>query len=91
MSRRTVSFLVLSFVSLTVAFSVTTGDTRIHKDIEFADVDGHSLKLDFYLPSAKNPPLVVWIHGRGWQTGNKELCPVKWLTEHGYAVRSISY
>ncbi|WP_206028548.1 serine hydrolase [Thalassoroseus pseudoceratinae] len=64
---------------------------RIHKDLEFATVDGHHLKLDLYLPDAENPPLVVWIHGGGWRAGSKEKCYVNWLPEHGYAVASISY
>lgn len=64
----------------------------IHKDIEFANVDGHSLKLDLYLPvDSKNAPLVVWIHGGGWKAGSKSNCPISWLTDDGYAVASISY
>ena len=36
----------------------------IRKDIEFANVDGHSLKLDLYLPvETKNAPRVGWSHG----------------------------
>ena len=62
------------------------------KDIEFAKIKDHSLKLDLYLPEkAKESALVVWIHGGGWQKGSKNDCKVKWLTEHGYSVASISY
>lgn len=78
---------------LVVASSnVKAESPTIRKDIEFANVDGHSLKLDLYLPSeAKQPPLVVWIHGGGWKAGSKSNCPVSWLTDDGYAVASISY
>lgn len=63
-----------------------------HKNLEFAEVDGHSLKLDLYLPAeTKNPPLVVFIHGGGWRAGSKDRCPVTWLADHGFAVASISY
>ncbi|MED6300446.1 MAG: alpha/beta hydrolase [Verrucomicrobiota bacterium] len=62
------------------------------KDIEFAKIKDHSLKLDLYLPEkAKESALVVWIHGGGWQKGSKNDCKVKWLNEHGYSVASISY
>ena len=62
------------------------------KDIEFAKIKDHSLKLNLYLPEkAKESALVVWIHGGGWQKGSKNNCKVKWLTEHGYSVASISY
>ncbi len=43
-------------------------------DIEYARAGDVSLKLDLYLPktpSATPRPCVVWIHGGGWQSGNK--------------------
>lgn len=85
--------VVLALVLLSASWCVTllAADSEIHKDIEFASVDGHSLKLDLYLPTAANPPLVVWIHGGGWHAGSKENCPMTWLNDHGYAVASISY
>jgi len=65
---------------------------KILKDIEFAKVNGQSLKLDLYLPAKpKNAALVIWIHGGGWRKGTKEKCFITWLPEHGYAVASISY
>ena len=65
---------------------------RIHKDVEFANVDGHSLELDLYMPAgADSSRLVVWIHGGGWRGGSKERCSVTWLAEHSYTVASISY
>lgn len=64
---------------------------RITKDLEFANVDGHRLRLDLYQPETGKGPLVVWIHGGGWQGGSKNSCPIQWLTEHGYSVASISY
>ena len=67
-------------------------ESKTVKDLEFANVNGQSLKLDLYLPqSVENPPLVVWIHGGGWRAGSKEKCGIKWMAEHGYAVASISY
>jgi len=45
------------------------------RDLAYADTDDPRQRLDLYLP--KNPasdgplPLVIWIHGGGWQGGNK--------------------
>jgi len=62
------------------------------KDIEFAVVQGQSLKLDLYLPDKpKGSGLVVWIHGGGWHKGSKDKCFITWLPQHGYTVASISY
>ena len=65
---------------------------EIIKDIEFAKIGNHSLKLDLHFPTnKKGAPLVVWIHGGGWYKGSKNDCKVDWLTKHGYSVASISY
>ncbi|MEZ6122319.1 MAG: alpha/beta hydrolase [Planctomycetaceae bacterium] len=78
--------------------NVLAGVTE-HADVAFADVDGHTLLLDLFVPDADGdsegqkikPPLLVWIHGGGWRSGNRKNAPLKPLTEHGYAVASISY
>ena len=65
---------------------------KVIKDLEFAVVDGHSLKLDLYQPhQAEGSRLLVWIHGGGWRKGSKEKCLLRWLPKHGYTVASISY
>lgn len=67
---------------------------KVLKDLAYVP-GGHALqKLDLYLPgqAAEHPlPLVVWIHGGGWQAGSKEGCPVRPLVGKGYAVASINY
>jgi acetyl esterase/lipase len=62
-------------------------------DLVYATVDDHPLTLDLYLPpDTEAPPLVVYIHGGGWETGSKEagqmLAP---LTRSGFALASINY
>lgn len=61
------------------------------RDIEFARVGEHSLKLDLYLPEASNPPLVVWVHGGAWRAGSKEKMQIPGLIEHGFAIASVGY
>lgn len=66
-----------------------------HRNIEFATVEGTSLKLDLYLPESSDiaPPLMVWIHGGGWKNGDKaNVNPaILRLSGEGYAVASINY
>jgi len=65
---------------------------KVERDLVFAEVDGRELTLDLYLPSVKDKaPLVVWIHGGGWRQGSKKKVPIQEITEHGFALASISY
>jgi acetyl esterase/lipase len=46
----------------------------VETDIEYAKAGDISLKLDVYKPKAaseKPRPCIVWIHGGGWQNGDK--------------------
>lgn len=82
--------IIAAVASLMAAHADEPG--KVVKDIEFALVDGHSLKLDLYQPSKpEGSALLVWIHGGGWRKGTREKCFLKWLPKHGYTVASISY
>jgi acetyl esterase/lipase len=51
-------------------------------------------KLDLFVPTeAKTQPVpvLVYIHGGGWVSGNRDRVPLLGLTWSGYAVASISY
>jgi acetyl esterase/lipase len=53
-------------------------------------------KLDLYLPASGNGPfpLIVWVHGGGWRTGDKVLDAAAFqrrLLSSGYALASIGY
>ncbi|PQO27726.1 alpha/beta hydrolase [Blastopirellula marina] len=82
---------LLLFLLTNLLPSAQAAEPRVTKDLEYANVDGQSLKLDLYRPEADGGPLVVWIHGGGWQGGSKNSCPIQWLTEQGFSVASISY
>jgi len=46
----------------------------VETDIEYAKAGDISLQLDVYKPKAESTkarPVIVWIHGGGWQNGNK--------------------
>ena len=63
------------------------------KDVVFAKTKAKDLKMDIYLPSGNkvNRPALMWIHGGGWKRGDRSNCSLKWLTQHGFVVASISY
>jgi acetyl esterase/lipase len=77
---------------------------EMFRDVTYETILGYRpLKLDLYLPSAKLPaqplPLVVWVHGGGWEQGNPR---VDWtygdwtqvlarLSARGYVVAGVTY
>ncbi len=75
------------------AAALPAGVKRV-ADLEYSAPPSGTLRLDLYLPdaaAAKPWPVVVWIHGGGWNKGSKDNCPLTWLAADGYAVASISY
>ncbi len=86
-------FVVVFGLQFVLAQSMPArADLRIETGIEYANVDGQSLKLDLYHAATADPaPVVVWIHGGAWIQGNRAPCPIAYLTDHGYTVASISY
>jgi acetyl esterase/lipase len=56
--------------------------------------NGHQRqKLDLFVPKTDDGPLplIVWIHGGGWQGGSKDACPMAIYVTRGYVVASINY
>jgi acetyl esterase/lipase len=65
------------------------------QDVEYFNVDGHSLKLDLFVPrQPKGPvPALVFIHGGGWVKGDrKDYLPYNVeFAKKGYVTATISY
>ena len=65
---------------------------KVFRDLAYV-ANGHPRqKLDLYLPKdATNAPLIVWVHGGAWKSGDKDRTPAQIFVEEGYAVASINY
>ena len=67
------------------------------KNVVYAEVGSRALKIDLFLPAndADKPatprPIVLWIHGGGWEGGSKERAPGTELLRRGYVVASVEY
>ncbi|HKS35778.1 MAG TPA: alpha/beta hydrolase [Verrucomicrobiae bacterium] len=91
MSRRVFAALVLSILPL-LSRGADSPQPRIIRDIEYARVGEHALKLDLHLPIEKSrSPLIVWIHGGAWRSGTKKDMPLGKLVKDGYAIASVDY
>jgi acetyl esterase/lipase len=65
------------------------------KDVEYKNVNGKSLQIDFYRPknTTETLPLLVFIHGGSWKSGNRSdyLVYLTSFAEKGYMTATISY
>lgn len=84
--------IALGFVAS--AFAQTSG-VKSHRDLVYVEGGHERHKLDIYLPGKSDGPLplLIWVHGGGWQNGSKDGCPPLrgGYIERGYAVASINY
>lgn len=63
-------------------------------DIPYVPQGDESQSLDIYYPEKPTDspqPLLVWIHGGGWQGGNKSQPPYLEQLKRGYIVASVEY
>ncbi len=91
--------LVLAAVAASPVFA--QGPARLpegvqaHRDLAYVDNGHERHKLDLFLPAqAQGPlPVLIWVHGGGWQNGSKDGCPPlrAGYVERGYAVASLNY
>ena len=65
----------------------------IERDLPYKRIGGETLTLDLYRPEKISGPLpvIIWIHGGGWNRGRKERCPAVALVDDGFAVASVDY
>jgi acetyl esterase/lipase len=65
--------------------------TTVQKDLAYGPHERNN--LDLYIPKSDKPlPLVVWVHGGGWERGSKNNTgPSMDLLKEGYAVASVNY
>lgn len=66
--------------------------TKRVSNLEYTRTPAGLLALDLYLPEqtpATPLPVIVWVHGGGWKSGDKLNCPLIWLAAEGFAVASL--
>ncbi len=68
---------------------------KAFRDLAYVE-NGHARqKLDLYVPekTEKPVPVIIWVHGGGWQNGSKDGCPPlrQGFVQRGYAVASLDY
>jgi arylformamidase len=79
---------------IAVDFLTAAKADDVHRDIPYASPTRERQLLDVYAPhDAKNLPVVFWIHGGGWETGDKTSVQIKpqFFTNRGFVFVSTNY
>ncbi len=86
--KQLLSFLVVW------TFASTLHAQNIKRDIPYVEDGNARHVLDIYAPAnAKNLPVVFWIHGGGWEQGNKTDVKLKpqWFMDKDFVFVSTNY
>src|SRR3954449_3858440 len=87
----------ISLLAIVVAVALASAAARaqvVKRDIPYAGVQDEKRTLDVYAPAgAKGLPVVFWIHGGGWQAGDKSDVKLKpqWFMGKGFVFVSTNY
>jgi acetyl esterase/lipase len=95
-AETTYAKLIDKYPFIRIAGSELPPSVRAVRDITYIQRGGHALQLDLYLPARKAAgtlPAIVFVHGGGWQTGNRaEFAPMAIrLAERGFTAATVSY
>lgn len=77
-----------------LVFAAGAPAQNVKRDIPYTDKADARQTLDVYSPAGvRNGPVVFWIHGGGWQAGDKKEVQVKpqAFTDKGFVFVSINY
>lgn len=95
--RLQLALAVLFLPSLLMAISTQTNEHpfTILPDVQFCTGGGSPLLMDVFVPTyrIRNPtPAVLWIHGGGWEKGDKNShAGAEFLADAGFVVATLSY
>lgn len=71
-----------------------TASQQVHRDLAYAEPRNPRQMLDVYAPAkGSNRPVIFWIHGGGWQRGDKSEMHVKpqAFVEKGFVFATTNY
>ena len=93
--KSTIIFLVLGIPALATHFQGgRAAGQQVHRDLAYAEPKNPRQMLDVYAPAeGSNRPVIFWIHGGGWQRGDKSEMHTKpqAFVEKGFVFATTNY
>jgi acetyl esterase/lipase len=84
----------LSLTLLLLSTAAFAAEPRVHRDLPYAEPKEYRRTLNVFTSTEnKNAPVVVWIHGGGWQRGDKsDVANKPWaFVDRGFVFVAINY
>src|SRR5215203_198180 len=81
-------------IALLLVMPTFAAEPKIERDIAYAEPKNERQTLDVYAPpEAKGRPVLFWIHGGGWQRGDKSEVDLKpqAFVDQGYVFVATNY
>lgn len=86
--------IVTSCFVVLFASSLLAAEPKTHRDIAYAEPKNARQTLDVYVPAkGEGHPIVFWMHGGGWQAGDKKDVDMKpqAFVDKGFVFVSVNY
>jgi arylformamidase len=84
----------VAIAALLLALPALGAEPKIQRDVPYAEPKSERQTLDVFAPAeGQDHPIVVWIHGGGWQAGDKTQVKMKpqAFVEKGLVFVSVNY
>jgi acetyl esterase/lipase len=89
----TYRWIAIGLSSFLCVSGVIQAEEPTFRDVVYGSVGEVVLTLDFYETTQRRQerPLILWVHGGAWRSGNKSGVPILSLREQGFAIASVDY
>jgi acetyl esterase/lipase len=87
--------LAIVFCIDLITETIRANQITVIRDVPYANDNNPAHRLDLYVPLSgpllTGRPLVIFVHGGGWEAGDKKDSPALLLTRFGFVAASLNY
>ena len=83
--------IIPCLLSLSLLLASVASAQMFHQDLVYAAIGDQKLTLDLHTPARQSGPLIVYVHGGAWRSGDKDDVPILDLVQAGLPIASVNY